>query len=452
MGFLPLRGNWSPERLVLAIPTLGLGTVILAFALGGGRRPIASAQVYGGPTDSEGPFRGRLLVVRESPSDGELAAWGDAPIEVVRRVGQSESRVQGRTGPDGWMELSLERRGDPETFELEVMSLLDGAVLGKGRPKFARERWAQASRRGLSLGQRQRARLSIEGAVLAVPFASTLELEPLGCTGDDSGAEGRSREWLRATGAELEQEGRLRAELASVLELGGTGPVRARITPKEHVVGLERGCSENRDQAKVSLTMPVVPGALHLSAVGEALLIEAPTPTETVWYTFVTEAARLEGGRLRLEADASGISRGRLPRSLVPEAKDLYLVLSTSPDGRSPSTVGYPLDGQPTTFDAIDGFLIDGAPTAEAREAGRKRRVVRALLGYVAALFTLSLWLFRLVVRRSDRRLLDDLRAGDAPLGLLELKGTRSSLVAGLSIALGLSLLLLWIAVFSEAG
>lgn len=78
--------------------------------------------------------------------------------------------------------------------------------------------------------------------------------------------------------------------------------------------------------------------------------------------------------------------------------------------------------------------------------------MVRALFGYVAALFALSLWLFRLVIRRSDDKLLADLRRGEAPAGLLSRPRARPSVVAGLTIALGLSLVLLWIAVFGGTG
>lgn len=455
MGVLRVRGNWSPERLVLAIPTLGLGTVVLAFALGGGQRPIASARIYGGPTDAEGPWGGRVLVVREA--DGEVTPWGDAPLEIVRRGAKNEARVRGRSAADGWMDVDLAPPSERGQFELEVRSLVDGALLAQGTPTLTRERWSQAPRRGLSLAQRRRARLFLEGAVLAVPFPSRLRLTPLDCEGSENvpgGARPAERfesEWLRVSGAVVRDTVHPVGDGVSQLRLPFAGTHLLELTPSEHVVGLERGCGTGSEAARVSLTMPVVPGALHLALSGEDLSIEAPTPTETIWYTFVTDDARLSGSRLQLQVDASGISRGLLRRKAMPESEGLYLVLATSPDGRSPSTVGFPLDGQATTFDAVDGFLIDGAPAAEARESERRRRVVRALLGYVATLFALSLWLFRQVVLRADRRLIADLRRGDAPAVLLTKPRTRPTLVAGMAIALGLSLVLLWIAVFSKA-
>lgn len=439
MGLFCDKGGWSLERWVLTIPALGLLTVALALSLGGTSRPIVSAQVYGGPTDASGPWSGRIFVVREL--DEEIVPWAGAPVEVVRSGGGVEDRVQGETGPEGWLDVTLPARANPSGFSIRVMSLLDGSVLAEGSPEFPVERWATAPRRGLSPAQERRARLRLPSGVLSVPFRSRLELEPLRCLG--AGAE-----WARLSGAKFLWEGRPLERL----ELTDPGPREVQIEPREHVVSLDRGCLGEPDAPRVSLTLPVVPGALHFEKRGEDLAILAPIQVPAIWYTFVTESARLAGGRLQLVAEADGTSAGLLPARLVPKEPDLYLVLSTSPDGRSPSTVGYPLVSQRRTFDAVDGHLIDGGPDAHQRETERRRRMVRALFGYVAALFALSLWLFRLVIRRSDDKLLADLRRGEAPAGLLSRPRARPSVVAGLTIALGLSLVLLWIAVFGGTG
>lgn len=422
------------------IPALGLGTVALALSLGGASRPIASAQVYGGPTDTSGPWSGRVLVVREL--DDEPVAWPRLPLEVVRSGEGMEDRIQGETGPEGWLDVTLPPRSSTLGFSIRVMSLLDGAVLAEGRPEFPVTRWARAPRRGLSVAQEKRAGLRIVRGVMAVPFRTPVELAPLPCP-DSGGAE-----WLRLSGASFFQGG----ELTSQLEFSAPGPGVRSIEPREHVVSFDRGCQGEPGVPRVSLTLPVVPGALHFEPREDDLAILAPTQVPAIWYTFVTERARLSGGRLELFPEPDGSSAGVLPASSLPSEPGLFLVLSTSPDGRSPSTVGYPLAGQRMTFDAVDGHLLDGGPEARLRERERRRRIVRALFGYVAALFALSLWLFRLVIRRSDDKLLSDLRRGEAPAGLLARPRARPSVVAGLTIALGLSLVLLWIAVFGGTG
>ncbi len=439
MGLFRDKGGWSLERWVLTIPALGLLTVALALSLGATSRPTASAQVYGGPTDASGPWSGRILVVREL--DEEIVPWPRAPVEVVRSEGGAEDRVQGETGPEGWLDVTLPARDGRGGFSIRVMSLLDGSVLAEGSPEFPVERWALAPRRGLSRAQERRSGLRLPSGVLAVPFRSQLELEPLRCLGSGG-------DWARLSGAKFFFEG----QVLDRLELADPGAKQVQIEPREHVVSLDRGCLGEPDAPRVSLTLPIVPGALHFERRGEDLAILAPLQIPAIWYTFVTERARLAGGRLELVPAEDGTSGGLLPASCVPPEPELYLVLSTSPDGRSPSTVGYPLAAQRMTFDAVDGHLIDGGPDARLRETERRKRMVRALFGYVAALFALSLWLFRLVIRRSDDKLLSDLRRGEAPAGLLSRPRARPSVVAGLTIALGLSLVLLWIAVFGGTG
>src|SRR5690606_15949808 len=123
---------------------------------------------------------------------------------------------------------------------------------------------------------------------------------------------------------------------------------------------------------------------------------------------------------------------------------DLYVVIAGSADGRSTSSVGYPLAEQGNTFDVFDGYLLDGAPQLRTLQQAKARRVRIALGAYIAlsGLLTLGLFIFR--VRRSDRRLQQGLdRVGAA-------KGTRSAsavplVIAALSLFFAFSATVLWI-------
>jgi cytochrome c biogenesis protein CcmG, thiol:disulfide interchange protein DsbE len=221
------------------------------------------------------------------------------------------------------------------------------------------------------------------------------------------------------------------------------------IRPLEHVVEFNWSCLASDRAEHKTVHLPVVPGALFARLDGHHVRIESARGLARAYYTWVTESERLESGSLALASDSSGVSRGFVQRPA--SLRGLYLVVSSSPDGRSPSTVGYPLDGQGQTFDAIDGFLLDGAAEAQTQEERRLGRVRRALLGYVAALFSLALLLFRALVVASDRQLLGafELNGADAPL--IRTLPRRPLFLGGAAIALGLSLVLVWLALWALA-
>jgi hypothetical protein len=121
-----------------------------------------------------------------------------------------------------------------------------------------------------------------------------------------------------------------------------------------------------------------------------------------------------------------------------------YVVLSSSPDGRTPGLVGLPLDGQVETFDARDAFLYDGEAPARAR-ARKEQKRIRAVLGAYAGLSGLvCLLLFAAHLRQAARTLDADLKrvglssaARDSGLGL--------PLLALFSLFFAFSLAVLWI-------
>src|SRR5690606_1551485 len=110
-----------------------------------------------------------------------------------------------------------------------------------------------------------------------------------------------------------------------------------------------------------------------------------------------TASARVAGGRVELATiDASG-SSGLAPLPSEPLPPDLWVVVSSEPDARSPSAVGWPAGPQPTTFDVPEVMLLDGAPQRELQESRWRLRVrwVTALYAALAALLTVALFVHR---------------------------------------------------------
>src|SRR5207247_312824 len=77
--------------------------------------------------------------------------------------------------------------------------------------------------------------------------------------------------------------------------------------------------------------------------------------------------------------DGHGGALGELHVPALPTAEPLWAVVSTEPDLRSPSLVGWPIapaDGADprTTFDVPDVLLLDTAGAAVERESARVHR------------------------------------------------------------------------------
>jgi hypothetical protein len=425
------------ERLVLAIPGLGLLTIALVWSLGGGERPVLSAQVYGGPSEADGPFHGRLLVLETEGGTTEPVPWRE--IEVVRQGPTREVRVVERTRADGWVDVQLPAVGG-HSLDLNVSDRISGQRLAAGRPVFERSRWQRASRRGLDKKLGQALGVRVPSGVLVTPFWGEVSIRS--CQGLDTPL------WLHAEGGDLGRapfETRAR-DGTSWFRLAGRAAqdFSFGVRPLDHIVELEFHCEGAKPDQVHRLHLPVVPGAFFVELGPREATIRSARGHKTAFFTWVTESERLEGGRVELTPQPDSSSEGRLP--LPDDRAGRYLVLASSPDGRSPSTVGYPIDGQDKTFDAVDGHLLDGTPAALAGEVRRSRRIRRMLWGYVAALFSLAWVLFRLVVQASDQQLRKSLETAEQdgpflkPLPRLPLE------LGGFLIALGLSLVLVWLA------
>lgn len=432
--------------LTLTIPALGVLAGGLALVLGSSGRPVSSAEVYGGPTDVEGPWFGRLFVSRQHGGVSEPLRF--ETIEVRRKGVDHERTVFVTTDGEGWVDLELPAvRG--AGLSLRIFLATTGQVLAEGRPVFSSEKWRTARHRGLALPEARKMGLSIRQGVLAVPFiAEVVVHEPDLCRAgaEDAGFGAH----IELGGGEFLQGEAPAVGLRTLQFESGDGPRVVGLRAAEHVMSWEVRCgSEAPGQGEArAIALPVVPGAVYPRFESQRLIIASPIPRDVVYYTIVTGAARLAGGRVLLAPAADGSYSGEFGLDRLPKLPDRYLVLSPARDGRSPATVGYPLDEQEQTFDALDGFLLDGAPDALAREARRRERFRTILLGYAAALLALTLGLFHLLIAAADKQLLRSLWAHGGQSTAARSRKEAPLVVAGLVLAGGLSLLLVWIAVF----
>jgi len=154
--------------------------------------------------------------------------------------------------------------------------------------------------------------------------------------------------------------------------------------------------------------LAVVPGALFADVESDKLRIFDPLGRDHAYLNYFSKEGRGAGMRVTLDLLPNGTSQASLPlppRRSPTEAPRFALV-SSEPDGRTPGTVGYPLDEPSATWDVVDGRLMDGGARAALRERKRRERVKGWILGYGISMFGLFLAvLFR--KRVSDQERLD---------------------------------------------
>ncbi len=433
--FGPRRG-----RALLVLPSLGLLGVIAALLFGLSARPVRSAEVYGGPTEGELDYSLRIHVQEEQ--NGVVRDVGGARLTVTWKGPGSESEVAAVSGEDGWVEVRLARPEGARSVDVFISDRDSGQVLAEGQPSLPRSRWQAAStRRGGRIVGYSEGPIFVEAhlaeAVLAYPFLGHLSVALWSALGP-----------ARDVDVDVEIEGAALVS-ASHLRWGAAdwGPIVVR--PESHAAALRLALRAG-DGTKSTFygNIPLVPGASSFERTPQGLIVRAPLPRKYAWYAFVTEESRLSGGRLPLVETKSGVSEGLLENSRIPEGRGRYLVVASSADGRSPSTVGYPLDGQPTTFDALDGRLLDGSVPAAKKEARRVARLRGLVFVHVTVVSLLTLGLFVWSVRQADRRLKEQMtRAGASELA--PVRFATGAWIAALCLVGGFSLALVWIS-FSD--
>lgn len=408
--------------LLYLLPLLSVLVLGISLFLGTQGETIRFAVVLGGPTDSGTPFRGRLQVLDETHGTTTPVAGTPLVLQAHQPNQVLERRVV--TDPSGWTEFELPLRASLP-FELVVLDPSD-RVLVRGKPVLETKRWRQSARlRGGDLGAKQsgvlKASVSIDRGVLAIPFSGR-------------GVLSLTREGKPLSGAPVKLAGSL-ATLRTTPH-GATdadGRFAFEVAPEHHVSTLRVEVQHGELKWGFEQVLPVVPGAYGIAEKNGGFVVKAPVPRDEAWFTFVTGEERLQGGRIQLTEDAEGFFSGEIPAAAVPQAEGLFVVLASSADGRSPSTVGYPLDGQHHTFDIWDGYLLDGGNAARSRSEARRRKVRFTLAAYagLSGLLTLVLFIFR--VRRADHVLAEQLKGVGATKETLE-----SSLVPLLIAVVGL--------------
>src|SRR5690606_19383539 len=127
----------------------------------------------------------------------------------------------------------------------------------------------------------------------------------------------------------------------------------------EHVVSLELRATSDAAAGSWFSTLPVVPGAMQAEVDGGRLEVQSPIERDSAWYTWVSASERLGGGKLVLAPAPFGAAGGvPLPFEALEAAT--WVVISSEPDARSPSAVGWPLGRRTTTFDVAEANVLDG--------------------------------------------------------------------------------------------
>lgn len=429
---------------LFALPLMMVAVLGISVLVSATPRPIVWARVYGGPTDAE-TWHGRLQVRRERSDVSQPLSQAEVRLRWVSSRGETMRSFT--TGPDGWTEFRLPRprtRKD-ETLRLVVEYGAEHDVIAEGEPEVTTERFTQSARRrgGDLSGHAEgptKIELRLSPPVLSVPFAAqlTLNLEPRAPPSETGAKKEPFEVELTAEGLDFESE-----------RLTMTPGERETLTihPRQHVVTLKTRVRPPDGPPSSRFTpLPVIPGSMGLSEQDDHLLVSSPVGKPEAWYAVVGSWGRGPGGRIELDAGQrdESTSRGRIPRSVLPDRPDRYLLLASTPDGRSPSTVGYPLDGQPTTFDAWDAFVIDSGPLARQAEARRLRKVRWVLGGYAALCGLATLILFVRRVRLADQELARNLRRAGAGTATRD-RSPFPAAVAVFSLLFAFSLAVLWI-------
>lgn len=435
-----MQGLWSVKKEMMAkrrelpwiyvLPLFSLAVIGLSFFLAPPEETVVSALVLGGPTDTGEQFSGRAQVTGlsqgvEVPKEGYL-------VEVEGIFSGRRVTRRYTTGSAGWFEFHLPKNGQ----ELLGLRLRDarGRLLAAGRPTLSHVRWNQAAeRRGGELPLHQQGsvsvRLAVGRSVLAVPFEERVTAQ-VSFTGGPAE--------LSVRGEGLELTGPPQAE-------DGGKEYRFLVKPTSHSASLHVSLKADGETLTFEQALPVIPGALWFERAGGKIRIVSPIPRDEAWFTYVTERERLLGGRVPLVTGEDGTSSGTFDVPVAAEQAE-FLVLSPSPEGRSSGTVGYPLRGQRETFDAVDGYLLDGGPSAKTAFVRRAERARSWMIGYAAVSFLLTLFLFVMGVRRTQAKLERDLERVGAEPGAYD----RSALpltVAAVCLFFAFSAAVLWIVV-----
>lgn len=423
------------HRLLLMLPAVAVGIVLWAVLATGWPSPVTMARVVGGPTPGASVLAWQLTVQRlarerREPSPGlGVRLIVDAGAEHVAWSGTTDAagRVEAR------VQLASPLR-EPARVRVESS---EGQLLAEGNVELGGNEWRKGLRRtGGALPGKRQGKLWVdvwaaEGA-LAVPFASELAIVVSG-GGLDRSSPDRVTGIQGIAGAELRVElsGAERTAPDAPLRTDERGRVRLGIRPLEHAILLQvrahlpAGVDGTRGPDRPAFVapvagpasgewygaLPVTPGALHAALDGTQLVVRSPIPRDMAFVSLTDARYRLAGYLLPLQPDAEGGASASVPldAQLLADADELWAVVSSEPDKRSTSAVGWRIQttmpsDPAVTFDVADQLLLDGSAGVLQRERTARlarRRVAATLLALVGAAMVAT---FSLEARRSAQR------------------------------------------------
>jgi hypothetical protein len=417
----------------LALPVVTVVVVCYALLVAGVPRAIVAARVYGGATEGASALSLRVEVVQRA-GESEAPFW-DGPIRVQALTPHADpvtiSVTQAAQGvADVAVPLAAPAHGN---VHLDVQDA-SGAMLASGEVELDGAHWAARARRrgGWIRGRSDRAlvvSVAPERGAFVVGAADSLLLRVERAGNPAPGvALSVSAQGGRVTGArDLITDARGLARLQfEASELNPTVRIEAR--------------GEAGESGLIDTGVPLVPGGFFARATGTELRVESAVPRSEAFFSVVSDAGRVTGGRLTLSPNGRGGSFAATTLPTLPHPS--WVVVSSDVDQNSEAAIGWPLDvgSEPAqTFDVPDALLLDGLPAAFAREQARRSRVRWLSAAFIALAFALSVVLLVVRVRAADRDISQHLREGldaetaarVAPRRLLGL------LVALLSIGLG---------------
>jgi hypothetical protein len=396
------------RRLLLALPAMAVAIVLWAVLTAGWARPVEVARMFGGPT--RGGTSASWLVLVEHLDAGQRSPSPGRSLRVRASAGAQNASWTGKTDGSGLAEVRLELARPLDTDPLVRIEAGDGAVLAEGVVALSGENWrSSAQRRGGWLPGQQLPgqadsglwlRVAPSEGTFAVPFSSELVIEVTQGPALAAASGGLVSGAQPVGGATLELELSGAEPATARARSDAQGRARVELRPEEHAIVLRLNARASLPGAPELAgqwygALPVTPGALHAELDGTRLLVRSPIPRDVAFVSLVDSERRLAGYVLELTPDADG---ARASVELSPpllqrlQNEDVFAVVSSQPDKRSASSVGWPLHVgvQPaSSFDAPDQLLLDGSAGVLARESAqrRKRRWTAALLlGAVGAL------------------------------------------------------------------
>lgn len=419
--------------LIYVIPVMAVAVIGGSLLVTSKSSELRFARVLGGPTDSSLGFSGRLQVLQGSR--GTVAPEASTRVRISATQGSLESVREVVTDEEGWAEFSLSRKvGEPLKLLVEAAN---GQELARGAPQLPKKRWAETAR---SRGGRMRrvevdglgGRISVPRGVFSVPFSDEVLVHV------ERGRRGVQGAKVRLAGDSAVVEGK------NTCETDAAGVCRFTVRPEHHTSIVIAHVSMDETELKWEQLLPIVPGALSISVGDKDITVRSPIERDHAWFTWLSKEGRQGGGRLALKKDGRGGAVGMLPRNDFSRLDGTYLLVSGDADGRSPATVGYPIQSTGQTMDALDGYLLDGAPVARARLARRATKLRWILGGYTGLSFLLTLVLFVGRIRRDNAELAQGLTRVGAK------KGTQDErplplLIAALSLFFAFSAAVVWI-------